>query len=347
MDASRAGRVKPSKLDSNENPFGPSPLAKRAMRAIVAQSNLYPDDDSVDLQRKLASHHQLLPEQILVSNGLTDLLGVLARTFLRPKLNAITSERSFIVYPIATQAAGGELLEVPMDEDRFDLQAIAAAINENTRIIFLANPNNPTGTLMMAEEINHWLSCIPEQVVVVLDEAYYEFAQHFAKLRSVQYSRSLDYVREERNVIVLRTFSKAHGLAGIRAGYAIGSPSLIAEIRRQRTIYSVSHLAQAAAIAAIDDEEHIAKTVENNATEADKTTATIKDLGFRVPLTWANFVYCEIGQDAEPIAQQFRSKGIAVRPLKEWGASTALRITIGTPAQNKALVEAFRKIMRR
>jgi histidinol-phosphate aminotransferase len=342
-----ARRVKLIKLDSNENPFGPSPLAVRAMRAALAQCNFYPDDDSRDLQYQLAEHHQLLPEQILVTNGLTDLLGVLARTYLRPGLNAITSERSFIVYSIATKAAGGELIAVPMRDDRFDLPGITAAINGKSRIIFLANPNNPTGTLLTAQEIDDFLACIPERVLVVLDEAYYEFADHFAKLRSVRYSRSLGYVRQERNVLVLRTFSKAHGLAGVRVAYAVGLAALIAKIKRQRTIYSVSHLAQVAAIAALDDKQHVRRTVKNNAHHVDEVAKAMNDLGFRTPLTWANFVYCEIGPDAEGVARQLWSRGMAVRALEEWGAPTALRITIGTPAQNKTFVKAFRTIMKR
>jgi histidinol-phosphate aminotransferase len=341
----RRGRRQLIKLDSNENPFGPSPLAMCAIEAMLAQCHSYPDNDSVDLQHKLAKHHQLAPEQIVVSNGLTDLLSMIARTFLRPGLNAITSERSFIVYPIATKAAGGELIEVPMREDRVDLEAIAAAVSANSRVIFLANPNNPTGTLVTAEEVDNFLAHVPEHVTVVSDEAYYEFAQHFAKRRSLRYSGSLEYVRHGRNLVVLRTFSKVHGLAGIRVGYALAPASLIAKITRQKTIYSVSRLAQAAAIAALDDESHLRKTVEHNAVQAQELTETIKDLGFPVPLTWANFIYCEIGQDAKAIREQLQSKGIAVRALDQWGAPTALRITIGTATENKAFVEVFRKIM--
>jgi histidinol-phosphate aminotransferase len=183
--------------------------------------------------------------------------------------------------------------------------------------------------------------------MVVLDEAYYEFAEYFAKLRNSQYSRALEYVREGRNVVVLRTFSKVHGLAGVRVGYAMGSAALIAKLKQQRTIYSVSHLGQMAATAALDDEEHITKTVENNAIQAEKLRDAINNLGFQVPLTWANFIYCEIGQDAGGVTQKLQSRRIAVKDLRRWGAPTALRITVGTPAQNKAFVEAFRKIMER
>jgi len=236
------------KLDSNENPFGPSPLAVAAMRAALAGCSSYPDDDASALRRKLAELHRVNTEQILVTGGLTEFLGMLARTFLGNGLNAVTSELSFIVYRIATQAANAQLIEAPMRQDRFDLDAIAAAVNENTRIIFLANPNNPTGTLVTADEVGHLLSHVPEHVVVVVDEAYHEFATHFATRRGVKYSRSLDYVREERNVVVLRTFSKVHGLAGLRAGYGIAPAQLMARISRQRASNSSQFAASSFAL---------------------------------------------------------------------------------------------------
>ncbi len=171
------------KLDSNENPFGPSPLAAKAMQAALADSSSYPDDEASTLRLKLAEHHGVKIEQVLVAGGLTEFLGMLARTFLATGLNALTSERSFIVYRLATQAANAQLIEVPVRRNGFDLPAIAAAVNRNTRLIFLANPNNPTGSLVTSEEVDHFLKQIPEHVVVVLDEAYYEFAADFAVRR--------------------------------------------------------------------------------------------------------------------------------------------------------------------
>src|SRR5258708_1810501 len=207
------------KLDSNENPFGPSPRALEAMRAAVGSSNLYPDDDCSPLRRELASYHGLPTEQVLVTAGSTALLSLLCQTLLAPGLNAVTSQRSFIVYSMAVQAAGALLIETPMREDSFDLEAILAAIDSDTRIVFLANPNNPTGTVLEASVVESFLAGLPSHVVLILDEAYYEFAQHFAALRKTKYSNSLDYVRQGASVVVLRTFSKAHGLAGLRIGY--------------------------------------------------------------------------------------------------------------------------------
>lgn len=331
------------KLDSNENPFGPSPSALKAMQAVLAGCSEYPDDDAYTLRCKLAEHHAVQVEQVLVAGGLTEFLGMLARTFLAPDLNAVTSQRSFIVYRMATEAAGARLNEVPLRGNGFDLDGIAAAVNRNTRIIFLANPNNPTGSLVTADDVDHLLSLVPERVLV-LDEAYYEFAEHFANTRGVRYSGSLEYVREGRNVVVLRTFSKVHGLAGMRVGYGIASAELIARISRQRSMYCVSALAQAGALAALEDSTHIRKTVANNTEQSQRLFQAISEIGYAVVPTWGNFLYCELGQDARGFAERLKLEGILVRPLDQRGAPTAIRITIGTPDQNEALLRALKKL---
>ena len=240
------------KLDSNENPFGPSPRAIDAMRATLGGVNAYPDDDCGQLRRKLAISHDLPPEQVIVTAGSTALLSLLCQTLLGPGLNAVTSELSFIVYSLAVHVTGASLIETPTLNDGFDLGAILAAIDANTRIVFLANPNNPTGTVLEAPIIERFLAEIPGHVVVVLDEAYYDFAKLFAALRGITYSRSLDYVRQGASVVVLRTFSKVHGLAGLRVGYGLGPAELMGYCARMRNTFSVSSVAQAAALAAMD-----------------------------------------------------------------------------------------------
>ena len=332
------------KLDSNENPFGPSPLAIKAMQSALAECSSYPDDEASILRLKLAEHHSVKIEQVLITGGLTEFLGMLARTFLANGLNAVTSERSFIVYRLATQAANAQLIEVPTRRDGFDLPAIAAAVNLNTRLIFLANPNNPTGTLVTADEVDYFLNHIPEQLVVVLDEAYYEFAADLAARRGVKYSHSLDYVSEGRKVVVLRTFSKVHGLAGVRVGYGIAPAELTKLISRQRAMYCVSNLAQAAALAALEDPAHIRKAVENNSDQAERLVRAISELGYSTSVTWANFIYCHLGQDAGNFAARLQVEGIVVRALAQWGAPHAIRFTIGTPEQNDALLRALRKL---
>ena len=332
------------KLDSNENPFGPSPRALDAMRGALGTSNLYPDDDCGQLRLRLAAHHRLPPEQVMVTAGSTAMLSLLCQTLLVPGLNAVTSERSFIVYAMAVHATGARLIEAPMREDTIDAGAILEAIDADTRIVFLANPNNPTGTLLQAEVVEHFLERVPAHVVVVLDEAYYEYALHFAALRRVSYSNSLDYVHQGLSVVVLRTFSKAYGLAGLRVGYGFGPAELLGYCVRMRNTYSVPSLAQAAAMAAIDDANHIQRVVESNAVQARYLMQELESLGYRVAPTAANFLYCDLGEDAAALANRLREQGVAVRPLGAWGATNCMRVTIGTPQQNRTFLEAVRRV---
>jgi histidinol-phosphate aminotransferase len=334
------------KLDSNESAFGPSAGAVDAMRSAVNAANLYPDDDSSPLRRKLATHHGLPPEQVLVTAGSTAMLGLLCQTLLAPGLNAVTCERSFIVYSMTVQAAGGRLIEAAMrsGEDSFDLEAILAAIDSNTRIVFLANPNNPTGTMLEAAVVERFLARVPGHVVVVLDEAYYEFALHFAALRKIKYSNSLDYVRQGTSVVVLRTFSKAHGLAGLRVGYGLGPAELLGYCARMRNTFSVSSVAQAGALAALDDPQHIQRVVENNVIQSRVLAEGLAVLGYRVVPTSANFVFCDLGEDGVAVADRLRQDGVAVRPMGPWGAPNCIRVTIGTPEQNQAFLQAARRL---
>ena len=335
------------KLASNENPFGPSPLALDAMRAALAEGNFYPDDNTDVLREALAAKHNLQPDQILVTPGSTGLLNLSARTLLTPGLNAVTSQLSFIQYQVVTRATGAKLIESPLRDNGFDLDAIAQAINADTRMVFLANPNNPTGTLFNTAALDRFLDCVPEHVVVVIDEAYYEFAQYFAEQRGVEYSHSLDYVRQGRNVIVLRTFSKAHGLGGLRIGYGMGPAELIGYCARLHVTFSVSSVAQAGSVAALRDEAHIGKTLRNNAEGTQWLFDQFSGMGFRPVSTWANFVYCDVGEDSAAVAKRLQDNGVIVRPLKPWGAPTAIRVTAGTPEENQQFLAAFQKAMPR
>ena len=343
--AERESGVRSIKMASNENPFGPSPRAIAAICKAAEEANFYPDNDTSELRLKLAELHRIAPDQIVVTAGSTELLNAMARTLLSAGVNALTSELSFIMYPIVTKAAGGTLIEAPMRNRTFDLDAIASAIDKNTRLIYLANPNNPTGTMFDAPTLDRFLARVPDHVVVALDEAYYDFAQFFGAQRRVEYSHSLDYVREGRKLVVLRTFSKAHGLAGARVGYGLGPAELITYLSRVRTTFSVSSIAQAAAVAALDDQDHIRKAVDNNASGAAYLSAAISEMGFRVLPTWANFLYVELGEDAAAFSKRLEAEGIIIRPLGPWGAPDAIRVTIGTPEQNRKFVSAFRKVM--
>jgi histidinol-phosphate aminotransferase len=334
------------RLDSNENPFGPSPRAIEAMRTALASAHSYPDDDCNDLRRKLATHHELPPEQALVTAGSTALLSLLCQTLLVPGLNAVTSERSFIVYSLAVHATGAQLIETPMRNDAFDLEAILGAIDGNTRLVFLANPNNPTGTTLDAKVVDKFLARVPPHVVVVLDEAYHEFAVHLAALHKVAYPNSLEYVRRGASVVVLRTFSKAHGLAGLRVGYGLGPAELLTYCARMRNTFSVASVAQSAAIAALDDRNYIDRVVANNTVQAKVLADGLTDLGYRVVPTFANFVYCDVAEEASGLAERLLNEGVSVRPLRVWGAATCIRVSIGTPEQNQFLLSAARKVAR-
>jgi histidinol-phosphate aminotransferase len=296
------------------------------MQSALAAAHAYPDHDCVELRGKLASFHDLPSEQVLVTAGSTALLGLLCQTMLAPGRNAVTSERSFIVYSMAVHATGGQLIEAPMRQDGFDLDAILEAVNEDTRLVFLANSNNPTGTMLEAAAVDKFMAEVPGHVVVVLDEAYYEFAVHFAARRKVEYSRSLDYLRQGASVIVLRTFSKAHGLAGLRIGYGLGPAELLTYCARMQDTFSVSSVAQAAALAALADVNHIGRVVSNNVEQAQILGVGLSELGYRVVPTSANFLYCDVGEEAAGVAERLRKLGVSVRPLAG-GAHQRMRVT--------------------
>src|SRR5215472_4663589 len=333
------------KLASNENPFGPSPLAIEAIRAASGEVNLYPDNDASELRAALAERHQLTVDQIFIADGSLGILDVVARTLLVPGTNCISSERSFISYPVITRSIGARFIAVPMRNDAYDLDAIAEAVDEQTRVIVLANPNNPTGTMFDADATEAFLKRIPEGVLVILDEAYSDFAEHFARQRGITYSRSFEYVRAGRqNVLILRTFSKAHGLAGVRLGYACGDPELLRYFARVRNSFSVSTMAEAAGLAAIRDEAHIRKTVENNAAGAKWLMERFAEIGVRAVATSANFIYFKIDEDGNAFAKRMQSEGVIVRSLVPWGIPNAIRVSIGTPEQNEAFIRALKKV---
>jgi histidinol-phosphate aminotransferase len=333
------------KLASNENPFGPSPLAIEAIKAATHESHFYPDSGVTELTARLAEIHEVDPSQLLVTAGSTTFLEILARTLLGPGLNAVTSKLSFIVYPIVTNATGAHLIEVPTLNDGYDLDAILKAIDSSTRIVYLANPNNPTGTVLDAAAIDRFLDRVPSHVVTVLDEAYCDFASHFAAERGLDYSHALDYVRAGRSVVVLRTFSKAQGLAGLRVGYGVGPSELMAYLARMKPAFMVSSLAEAAALAALADADHVRRTVQNNTQQAKLLVSEIGGTGIRVVPTWANFIFCDTGEDAAPLCHAMQEDGIIVRPMSgTWGAANAFRVSIGTPEQNEQFLRALRRV---
>jgi histidinol-phosphate aminotransferase len=345
--ARRESGVEVVKMASNENPFGPSPLALDAIRRAAGEANLYPDNDATELGAALASRLALPRESIFIGDGSLGILDVLARTVLGPGRSAVSSERSFISYPIVTRSAGAEYVTVPMRKHGYDLDAIASAVRDDTRVVFLANPNNPTGAMFDSDATEAFLNRVPEHVLVVLDEAYYDFAQYFAAQRGVTYTRSLEHVRAGRqNLVVLRTFSKAHGLAGLRIGYACGHPAVLGYFLRVANAFSASVVAQAAALAALGDEAHIRRTVENNAAGARLLADHLAELGMLAVPTSANFLYFEVDEDAGDFSNRMQAEGVIVRSLVPWGIPNGIRVSIGTPEQNERFVKALKKVGR-
>src|SRR5262249_45867707 len=249
-----------------------------------------------------------------------------------------------IVYKLATQVTEGRLIEIPTRHNGYDLDAITRATDKGTRIVFISNPNNPTGALLSASEMDRLIERLPEHVLLVLDEAYGDFAADLCRQHAVEYSHAMDYVRSDRNLILLKTFSKAHGLAGLRVGYGIGPARLISVFAQARPVFSISSVAQTAALTALRDEEHIRQAVKNNLGQAEVVASGLRELGYNVPTTWANFVLCELGEDAAQFADLLLARGVLVQPLGMWGAPRAVRVSIGTPEQNRSFLEAFKEV---
>jgi histidinol-phosphate aminotransferase len=224
---------------------------------------------------------------------------------------------------------------------------MARAVTADTRIVFLANPNNPTGSMFTASAMDAFLERMPEHAMVVLDEAYCDYAADYAGARGLEYSHSLDYVRQGRNVVVLRTFSKAHGLAGLRVGYGLGPPELMQHLSRVRSPFSVSVVAEAGALAALDDQAHVRRALENNRAGVAWLSSQMAELGLRPLPTAANFIFCEVGEDAGELAHRLQAEGVIVRPMTAWGAPTALRVTVGTPENNQLFLAALKKSLAR
>lgn len=345
MKIAEAGGPRAVKLASNENPFGPSPRAIKAIEDAAKGVYLYPDNDATELRQRLAEKHGVEPGCVLLTAGSTSLLDLLARTLLGPGFNAISAERSFIAYPIVTRSTGAEYRTVSMKNDGFDLDAIADAVDEHTRLIFIANPNNPTGTIVDPAVLDRFLDRLPDHVIVALDEAYYDFAEWIARERGVEYSHAAQYLKEQRNVVVLRTFSKAQGLAALRVGYGLGPAELMGYITRVRTAFTISGPAQAAAMAALDDQAHYERTMRNNAEQLPWIIEQLRELGYSPVESWSNFVYCEVGEDASALSQRLQAEGVVIRPLSgSWGARTAIRVTVGKPEENQQFIEAFKRV---
>ena len=327
-----------SRLASNENPLGPSPLAIQAIKKSLQESNLYPDNNCNFLRMNLASHLGISQEKLCIGNGTTELILLLGLTFLDPGDSFIMSESSFIMGKIVSQVMDSNLLEVPLKKYRHDLETILKKITSSTKMIYLDNPMNPIGTMLTYEEISEFMEKIPKNVLVVFDEAYNEYVNR------EDYPDSLKFVGKEENVVVLRTFSKLYGLAGLRVGYCVTKEEFVNAIKKVSPPFSVNRFAQIAAAAALEDKEHTKKTLEMNESGKRFLYENFKKMSvFYIP-SETNFVTMDVKTDAENIFKELQKRNIIVRPLTMYGKPTFLRVTIGTPEQNKRFVDAFKEV---
>jgi histidinol-phosphate aminotransferase len=333
------GIGEPIKLASNENPLGPSPKALAAVRAASGELNRYPDGASWALREKIAAHHKVAAHQIFLASGSVEVLNLLAFLFLRPGLNAVFSQHCFAIYPLAAAAAGGAAKVVPMRLGYlFDLDGIAAALDADTRVVFLDNPNNPTGSIFRRAEWERFLARVPEHVVIVADEAYFEF------VRDHDYPDSIAYHDGQRMIVTLRTFSKIFGLAGLRVGYAVSSPAMIRLLNNVRQPFNVTSLAQAGALAGMDDADHVRETLRVNAEGMAYLEREFQRLGVPYVPSHANFMLADVG-DGRAVFDRLLELGVIVRPVGGYSLPSHVRISIGLEAENRRLVAALEQVL--
>ena len=323
------------KLASNENPLGPSPLAVEVIRERAGCVNRYPDAGAFYLREKLAALHSVRMDNLVIGNGSTELIQLACRLFLSGGGAGLTSEGTFVMFPLSVAAVGAECHLVPLKNFAFDLGALAEAVTDDIRLLYFANPNNPTGSLFTAAEFDRFLEKVPEGIPIILDEAYYEYMSDPA------YTCSLGYVREGRPVLVLRTFSKIYGLAGMRIGYGVGHPEIVAALNRIRSPFNYSALALAAAEAALDDSAHLCRSRESNRGQLAFLQDELAKLGFTVAPSCTNFLYLETGHEPPAVAKFLLTRGVIVRPLGFMGMPRGLRVTVGTEEENRRAVEVF------
>lgn len=330
------------KLASNENPLGPSPKALTAIEKALPTLNYYPDRQSYYLRHALAEQlgPWIEPEHVMVGNGEDGIIMQTCMAFLGEDDEAVVSRSSFPVFDIYIRVMRAKVVKTPLKAYRLDLDAMAQAANDRTQLIFVCNPNNPTGTIVTASEVDTFVEQVPDHVLVIFDEAYYELVD------SDVYPDTLKYIREGRgNVMIMRSFSKAHGMAGIRLGYAIAMPEILEALYKVKEPFAVNSLAQAAGMAALEDRAFLQKTVAANRAGREFLGAEFERLGIRFLESQANFILVEFGSQALTIQEQLLRKGVIVRPCTSYDLPHCLRITVGDQSQNTRLIAALESVL--
>lgn len=327
------------KLASNENPLGPGKKALAAIQAALPKLTLYPDGNGFSLKKALSAKYGVSVEQITLGNGSNELLELLARAFLKPGLEALFSEHAFAVYPIVTQAVGATAVVAPATNYGYDLAELAKKVNKNTRLVFIANPNNPTGTILQRDALSSFIAALPQHCLCVLDEAYYEFVN--PEIRA----NSLEWLSLYPNLILTRTFSKAYGLAGLRIGYSLSSPAIADILNRVRQPFNVNSLALVAAEAALGDTDYLEQTVKVNKDGLAQLTEGFKALDLTWIPSYGNFVSVDLMHPAQPFYEALLKKGVIVRPVANYGMPTHLRVSVGTQEENRFFLQALAQVL--
>jgi histidinol-phosphate aminotransferase len=325
------------KLASNENALGPSPLAIEAARAALGAANRYPDGATYRLRERIAAFHGVTSAEVLPGAGSNELLDLVVRSFATPEHHVVFGEPAFVVYRIASLSGGVPFTAVPLASMVHDLPAMAAAVTPKTRVLFVANPNNPTGTHVGRAAVERLLREVPPEVIVVMDEAYFEY------VGAGDYASALELRHLRERLVVMRTFSKAYGLAALRVGYAIGPATIIDYMNRVRAPFNVTTPAQAAATAALDDVAHVAQSVAENARERVRVVQSLERLGVRTVPTQANFVLADVGRPARAVYDALLRRGVIVRPFAN--LPTSLRVTFGRPEENDRFLGALAEVL--
>jgi len=318
------------KLASNENPLGPSPLALEAIRNIAHDLNRYPDGSGFYLRNALAQMLSVAQEHIILGNGSNELLDIAVRTFMRPGDEAVMASPSFVVYPLSVQSMGCKAVQVPLKDYTHDLSSMCDAVTDKTRIFFIANPNNPTGTINRRIEFDKLMERLPDGILLVMDEAYYEY------VTNPEYADSMKHFREGRDILILRTFSKIYGLAGLRIGYGIAKTEILTEMNKLRPPFNTNSISQVAALKALDDRDHVEKSLEVNEKGKKFLYTELGRLGYEYVQTEANFVYIQV-RDAMDLYERLLRKGVIIRPM----GPNAVRVTIGIPQENERFIAAM------
>lgn len=327
------------KLASNENPLGPSKKAVKAVAEALSNLHRYPDGSCYYLKERLSGRLGVSQDSLIFGNGSNEIIELLVRAFIKEGDEVVMADPSFAVYPIAVKSVGAISILVPLKDMRHDLQAMQKAITPRTRVVFIANPNNPTGTIVSADELERFMAEIPDDVIVCIDEAYFEFVENR------EYPDSLKYLSGTRPVLVLRTFSKIYGLAGARIGYGIAHPELIGYLGRVRQPFNVNSLAQVAALGALEDTEHTEATRRNNAEGLKYLYGEMDRLGFEYVPTEANFFLIKVG-DGRAVYDGLLKKGVIVRPMASYGLGEYIRVSVGLPDENRRFAESFAQAVR-